>query len=179
MWNVSTRAGKYWMPTAATAHLERHDPAHTTNEDAACVTYYMERGYNTNYATSWFLVSGGPQTAEHGWQWSRMEQGSRQDQVAPRHHRTAASEPGRAELSPHVDDRPGVRLECRRHQRGRAENDIGKYGKAGRTHLRVLQRRPGQEPADTWTTWLKWDGLTSEPIVDGRRDESNHLQPVR
>ena len=59
----NSRRGKYWDdgPDLAYSHLRVFATA-----AEAVVAYFMDKGYNTNYASSWFLVRGGPQLQSDG-----------------------------------------------------------------------------------------------------------------
>jgi prepilin-type N-terminal cleavage/methylation domain-containing protein/prepilin-type processing-associated H-X9-DG protein len=159
-------AGRFWMPTAANGALEwqNNDPAHTTNEDAV-VTYYMDRGYNTNYATSWHMVLGGPQlrTAGNVVEWSNTL-----GKIKALNGTTGALRRSMAEQSYHPTSMIALVFDSNVGDTNEAalRESIGKYGRAGERTCESYNDGPVANAQTPWTAWAKWDGLASVPVIE-------------
>jgi len=133
----------------------------------AVVAYFMDKGYNTNYATSWFLVLGGPQLRSDGangveWDKSLGKIKSLNGTRGPISRATVEQSYHPTSIIPlmfdaNVGDTNEAALKM----------DIGKYGKAGDRTCESYNDGPVKNPAAPWTTWStnKWDALTAEPII--------------
>lgn len=166
-------AGRFWHDGSLTGALEWQGDGgiHANNEDAV-VTYYMDRGYNTNYATSWFMVLGGPQlrSASGGVEWSNTL-----GKIKALNGTTGPLRRSMAEQSYHPTSMIALVFDSNVGDTNEAalRETIGKYGKAGERTCESyndgpVANAPGprSNPAGAgWTAWAKWDGLSSVPVI--------------
>ncbi len=165
--NVYAGAGRFWSAGPADGGLVYNaglDPAHDNAADAT-LTYYMDRGYNTNYATSWFLVLGGPQLRSdggNGVEWSnalgrikslRATTGPLRRSIAEQSYHPTSMIP--LVFDSNVGDTNEAAL----------RSDLGKYGKRGDRTNESYNDGPVKNPQTPWTVWEKWDNLAAEPII--------------
>jgi prepilin-type N-terminal cleavage/methylation domain-containing protein/prepilin-type processing-associated H-X9-DG protein len=171
---IYANAGQYWMPGTPDGSLAWNgtDPAHT-NEADACVTYFMERGYNTNYSSSWFLVLGSPKLQSdgaNGLQWDRTL-----GKIKSVHGTTGPLKRSLVESSYHPSSMIALMFDANVGDTNEAalRLDIGKYGRAGERTCESFNDGPVKNPQTPWKTWMKWDTLSAEPIVTV--DASNQI----
>jgi len=161
-------AGKYWNTSGDGSIVwNSTDPAHTglTAMADACVTYYMERGYNTNYASSWFLVLGGPKLRSdgtNGVEWDRTL-----GRIKSVRGTTGPLKRSLVEQGYHPSSMVALMFDSNVGDTNEAalRLDIGKYGKAGERTCESYNDGPVKNPPGPWTDWAKWDNLNNEPIV--------------
>ena len=168
-------AGRFWQPAVADGTLEWQGDGniHATNE-AAVVTYYMDRGYNTNYATSWHMVLGGPQlrTAGNVVEWSNTL-----GRIKALNGTTGPLRRSMAEQSYHPTSMIALVFDSNVGDTNEAalRESIGKYGRAGERTCESYNDGPvanapgprSNPPAAAgWTTWAKWDNLVSVPVIE-------------
>jgi prepilin-type processing-associated H-X9-DG protein len=157
-------AGKYWDPATGAYTAPAGGPA---TVQQAVVEFFLNKGYNTNYASSWFLVRGGPRLQSdgaNGLQWSNslgkikalsgtkgplsraaVEQGYHTSSVIP------------LMFDSNVGDTNEAALKA----------DLGKYGVTGDRTCESYSDGPCRNPQTPWTDWSnnKWDALAAEPIL--------------
>jgi prepilin-type N-terminal cleavage/methylation domain-containing protein/prepilin-type processing-associated H-X9-DG protein len=165
----SAGAGKYWAGLAgsftAPADLADVNGNGAIDFSDGVMAYFLDRGYNTNYATSWYLVLGGPQLSDagDGFEW----QGTSTRRIkalngcrGPISRRTVEGSYHPSSIIPMMfDSNVGDSNEAA------LRADIGKYGKPGDRTCESYNDGPVKNPATVWTTWAKWDNLSAEPIV--------------
>jgi prepilin-type N-terminal cleavage/methylation domain-containing protein/prepilin-type processing-associated H-X9-DG protein len=164
-------AGKYWLGldgtfTAPTDLADENGDGLINTSDGV-IAYFLDRGYNTNYATSWYLVLGGPQLVSdgaNGFQWAGGTSARRIKALngcrGPISRRTVEGSYHTSAVIPFMfDSNVGDSNEAA------LKADAGKYGKPGERTCESFNDGPVKNPATPWSTWAKWDSLTAEPIV--------------
>ncbi len=175
-WTTAERrtagASKYWDPTsgAFSPPATLTDVTKNGTIDAAdgVVAFFLDQGYNTNYATSWFLVLGGPQLesdGSSGFQWSTAlgkikalsgTKGPISRQVVESSYHPSSIVP--LMFDSNVGDTNEAALKM----------DLAKYGVQGDRTCESYNDGPVKnDPTAVWTDWAvkKWDALSAEPII--------------
>jgi prepilin-type N-terminal cleavage/methylation domain-containing protein/prepilin-type processing-associated H-X9-DG protein len=164
-------SAKYWdlsMNFTAPATLTDQNDDGVINASDGVIAYFMNKGYNTNYATSWFMVLGGPKLEADGaggFRWSntlgkiKSLAGAR----GPISRRTVEGSFHPSSIIPLMfDSNVGDTNEAA------LKLDLSNYGKVGDRTCESFNDGPVKNaPGTTWTDWSakKWDSLSSEPIV--------------
>jgi len=157
-------AGKYWDPLTGVYTAPADGPA---TVEQAVVEYFMDKGYNSNYASSWFLVRGGPQLESdgaNGLQWSNSlgkikaisgTKGPLSLAAVERSYHTSSTIP--LMFDANVGDTNEAALKA----------DLGKYGVTGDRTCESYSDGPVKNPSTPWTDWAtnKWDALAVAPVM--------------
>jgi prepilin-type N-terminal cleavage/methylation domain-containing protein/prepilin-type processing-associated H-X9-DG protein len=168
-WTTAQRrtdgASKYWDPTSGVYTAPAGGPPTAA---AATVEFFLDKGYNTNYASSWFLVLGGPKLESdgaNGFQWSNSlgkikglagAKGPLSRQIVESGYHPSSIIP--LMFDSNVGDTNEAALKA----------DLGKYGVRGDRTCESFSDGPVKnDPAAVWTDWAakKWDALSAEPIL--------------
>ena len=165
---IFSGAAKHWKPTTGDALTYSPASGVFTTAAEAAVAYFMDKGYNTNYATSWFLVLGGPQlqttagTSNLVWDKNLGKIKSLNGTKGPISRATVEQSYHPTSIIPLMfDSNVGDTNEAA------LKADLGKYGKAGDRTCESYNDGPVKNPAAAWSEWStnKWDALTAEPII--------------
>lgn len=157
-------AGKYWDPATGVYTAPTGGPA---TVEQAVVEYFLNKGYNSNYASSWFLVRGGPQLQSdgaNGLQWSNSlgkikalsgTKGPLSRATVEQSYHTSSVIP--LMFDANVGDTNEAALKA----------DLGKYGITGDRTCESYSDGPCKNPTTPWTDWAnnKWDALATEPVL--------------
>ena len=167
-WTTADRlyagAGKHWNNGGGCIVYQSSSGGYATSADAV-IKYYLDKGYNTNYASSWFLVRSVPkmETAAGGSvQWSN---------AAPNKIKALSGTRGPltrtlVEQSYHPSSTIPLQFDSNVGDTNEAALlfDIGKYGRKGDRTCESFSDGPAQNSA-AMTAWAKWDGLATVPIM--------------
>lgn len=163
-------AGKHWNGLdgsfVAPAGLQDQNDNVVIDSSDGAMAFFLDKGYNTNYATSWYLVLGGPQLSDvgDGFQWLGNTSARRIKALSgcrgPISRRTVEGSYHTSSIIPMMfDSNVGDSNEAA------LKADIGKYGKPGDRTCESFNDGPVKNPATAWSTWSKWDSLAAEEIV--------------
>lgn len=157
-------AGKYWDPTTGAYTAPAGGPP---TVEQAVVEFFLNKGYNSNYASSWFLVRGGPRLQSdgaNGLQWSNSlgkikalsgTKGPLSRAAVEQSYHTTSVIP--LMFDANVGDTNEAALKA----------DLGKYGVTGDRTCESYSDGPCKNPSSAWTDWAtnKWDALAAESVL--------------
>jgi prepilin-type processing-associated H-X9-DG protein len=160
-------AGQYWDDGTGGLHYQPALGGYATAAEAV-VAYFLDKGYNTNYAASWFLVRGGPKLESDTANGVRWNNGlgrilTLSGTTGPLSRPMAEQSYHPASIIPLMfdanvsDERPSPWM----------LEDCGKYGKAGARTCETFSNGPVKNDSTLWVDWnvKKWDRLPTTPIV--------------
>jgi prepilin-type N-terminal cleavage/methylation domain-containing protein/prepilin-type processing-associated H-X9-DG protein len=159
-------AGKYWNNAGNFGYVATGAPYATAAE--AVVALFLDKGYNTNYASSWFLVRSAPKMQSdgaNGVQWANTlgkvkalggTKGPLTRAMVEQSYHPSSIIP--LQFDSNVGDTNEAAL----------RNDLGKYGRAGDRTCESYSDGPcNNDPTTAWTDWVakKWDKLATRQII--------------
>jgi prepilin-type processing-associated H-X9-DG protein len=146
-------AAQYWDPTTYAYTAPTNGPV---DAKTAVVEFFLDKGYNSNYATSWFLVRGAPQLQSDGANGLECAAGTL---VKSLHGSTGPISRSKVESSFHSASIIPFVFDANVGDTNEAalREDLGKYGKKGDRTCESFSDGPAQNDTSALMTgWLKW-----------------------
>ncbi len=160
-------AGKYW-DFSGTGHGYIGDGMGGPPTAAeAVLIHFMDKGYNTNYASSYFLVRTGPKLQSDGadgLRWTSLNPPGWKIKAV--HGTKGPLSRSLVEQSYHRSSLIPLLFDSNVGDAGVAplRTDLGKYGKAGEWTCESFSNGPAYNPA-AMTAWAGWDATKTWPVI--------------